>query len=128
MDALARQSLERQQNCIGKRLAHVMKHFEHFIKFALEVMRLNDEITQLQFKISPRTSGQTMLLLCLKWYFPWSEFKQTARTRNARTRNGSRAEREQRDNKNYKQQCFFFTSEKGNLEFQTEIEFSVLVI
>ena len=46
MDALARQSLERQQNRIRKRLAHVTKHFEHFIKFALEAV---DEITQPQF-------------------------------------------------------------------------------
>ena len=33
-----------------------------------------------------------------------------------------------RNNTNYKQQCFFFTSEKGNLEFGTETEFSFLVI
>ena len=39
MDALARQSLERLQNRIRKRLDHVTKHFEHFIKFALETVR-----------------------------------------------------------------------------------------
>ena len=43
-------------------------------------------------------------------------------------RNGSRVEREQRDNTNYKKPWFFFTSEKGNLEFGTEFEFYYLVI
>ena len=43
-------------------------------------------------------------------------------------RNGSRVEREQRDNTNYKKPWFFFTSEKGNLEFGTKIECSFLVI
>ena len=73
MDALARESLERKQCRIRKRLAHVTKHFEHLIKFVLETVRLNDEITELQFltKYPQEHQGKpTMLLQCLKWFFP----------------------------------------------------------
>ena len=41
-----------------------------------------------------------------------------------RERNGSSVEREQSDATNYKE--VFFTSEKGNLEFGTEVECQVL--